>query len=551
MGTPTVAVGGQSIAGTHAADDAREAAALAPRRSRIVHTAAIIVLVIGLALTAVLSLGARSIHDNNEDRLLHQRAREVGAVLGAALSGAQAPLQAAALLAGATGGQRAQFEQLAQSLMKSNATFVSISLWSRNEEAAPLVVTGSAPALASETPADIRTFLGRVGTDKLAIHNMLNNPDRRLGYAIGAPDQPYLVYAEAALPKDRRATVDKNSAFSDLGYALYLGSKADPAQLIASSNAGGVLRGRTSGATVDFGDAKLHIVLTPRKDLGGTLLARLPWILAIAGALLTLLVAALVERLTLQRRNAQRLAHENAHLYLAQRSIAQTLQHSLLPEALPHVEGLEFAARYVAGVQGVDIGGDWYDVIPIDDDHLVLIVGDVSGCGLQSATMMASLRFAARAYAIQGDAPATILSKLSNMVSIARDGHFATLICLLVDVPARALRIANAGHPEPLVVSGNEGSFVKTEIGVPIGVNEPKPRQEVTVTVPSRSTLLMYTDGLVERRGELLDAGLERLKQAAVGADGSLESVVDTVLREAIPSGSDDDTAILGVRWLN
>jgi serine phosphatase RsbU (regulator of sigma subunit) len=238
-------------------------------------------------------------------------------------------------------------------------------------------------------------------------------------------------------------------------------------------------------------------------------------------------------------------------LYANQRSVAQTLQHSLLADVLPEVAGLEIAARYVAGVEGIDIGGDWYDVIPFDDSRVLVVVGDVSGRGLHAATMMAALRYSMRAYAAQRSSPAEILRALSNLVSVRRDGHFATVLCALIDVAGRTITCANAGHPEPLVVDGQDAQFIETTIGVPIGVWPDAQYDEVITTLPRRATLFMYTDGLVERRGEALDVGLQRLAEAAVTNQSSLDNVLGAMVARSIPDGSDDDAALIGVRWQN
>src|SRR5205807_2197441 len=108
--------------------------------------------------------------------------------------------------------------------------------------------------------------------------------------------------------------------------------------------------------------------------------------------------------------------------------------------------------------------GDWYDIIHLDDDAFILVVGDVSGRGLRAATVMASLRYAIRAYAAQGDQPATILDKLSELLSVAGDGHFATVICALVDVRRHQMIVANAGHLNPLLVVGRDAHFVPTDV---------------------------------------------------------------------------------------
>ena len=161
------------------------------------------------------------------------------------------------------------------------------------------------------------------------------------------------------------------------------------------------------------------------------------------------------------RFRSSEIADENRRLYSEQRSIAQTLQHALLPERLPKIRGVETSARYEAGVEGVDIGGDWYDLIALDDHRLLLVVGDVSGRGVRAAATMASLRYAIHAYAAQNDPPATILTKLSKLVNVGATGQLATILCALIDVEAHELTVTSAGHLPPLLISDGTGTFIQ------------------------------------------------------------------------------------------
>ncbi len=516
------------------------------------HVSVLVVLVVGVLITAVLSLGARSVHNSNENRLLRQRVREVATVVAAAIPTVQTPLASAAVLAEATNGNLAAFRRLMVPIVAAGQPFISASLWSTRSSARPLVVVGADPELATETPGVIRQLFQRtVGSATVTINNLLSAGNRRLGYALTVPsrDARFVVYGEAALPKQRRAAIEKNSAFADLGYALYLGRSVDSQSLLASSTGGALLQGRRASVTVPFGSSQLLVVMTPLTELGGTLLAELWWMLGLLGLALTLGATWLVGRLTRRHADAEALAAENQRLYAQQRTVAQTLQHSLLAEAFPQVEGLDFAARYIAGVEGIDIGGDWYDVVRVAGGNILMVVGDVSGRGLEAATMMASLRFATRAYAAEGYSPAVILSKLSGLVSVVQDHHFATVLCALLDVADRRITIANAGHPEPLLTSSSGAEFVATAIGVPVGVDAAASYPEVEVSLPRGSTLLLYTDGAIERRGELLDVGLQRLKDMSSFAGGSLTAFVDKIANTVIADSAEDDTALLGARW--
>jgi serine phosphatase RsbU (regulator of sigma subunit) len=535
------------------ATDASEASRRPRRRTLALST--VIVLLVGILVTAMLSISARVVHSNNEDRLLRQRVREAATVASASIPTLQIPLSSAAILAEATNGNPNAFKKLVEPFNKARAApFASVSLWSTEPSSnpKPIAVVGEAPELASQTPADVRGYIeSSRGKATTALNNLLEARDRRVGYGltVPGPNAHFLVYAESKFPAGRVARIASNSAFADFDYALFLGTKPTPADLIASSTGGAALSGRTDATTVPFGDSQLLVVLRPRGDLGGSFLANLWWILIVLGLALTAGAATLVERVSRRRVEAEQLAEDNARLYASQRSVALALQHSLLAEDFPTVPGLEIGARYVAGAEGIDIGGDWYDVLGVDANRVLVAVGDVSGRGLHAATTMASLRFAMRAYALDGDGPGAILEKLSRLVSVKRDGQFATALCALIDLRTREMRLASAGHPEPLLVADGDVSFIATKTGLPVGVREDGTYKETVCTLPTGGTLLFYTDGLVERRTEIVDVGLARLADAARGASGSLESMLSTVLASMIPEGSSDDTALLGLRW--
>jgi serine phosphatase RsbU (regulator of sigma subunit) len=525
-----------------------------PPTRRFVHLNAVIVLVVGLVLTMGLSIGAASLRNSNEKRLLTQRVEQAALVVGANVPSVQTPLASSAVLAEATGGDPDSFERFWDPIIDEDRLFQSASLWKVGTvDPRPLTVVGVAPSLARRPATERARYLARVfNADSFAVNNLLGDDDRRLGYGSTTHSRvaQYVVYAEAQLPRDRRSVSDADSAFAGLSYALYVGNDADPDQLLASSTGGASLVGEQSSTDIPFGDTSLRLVGVSETDLGGSFLARLPWLLAMTGVALTLAATTLVENLTRRRGEAEGLAAENAELYAGQRSVAQTLQHSLLPGEFPEIDRVEIDAKYVAGVEGIDIGGDWYDVVPLDGERVLLVVGDVSGRGLPAATMMASLRYSTRAYAAQGDSPAVILTKLSKLVSIPRDGHFATVQCAVLDFANATITVANAGHPEPLMLVDGRASFVKTATGPPVGVRLRDDYREVTAPLPPAATLLLYTDGLVERRGELLDVGLLRLQHAAERPElVELKPLLDMILNDVIPKGSDDDTALLGVRW--
>jgi serine phosphatase RsbU (regulator of sigma subunit) len=197
----------------------------------------------------------------------------------------------------------------------------------------------------------------------------------------------------------------------------------------------------------------------------------------------------------------------------------------------------------------VDIGGDWYDLIPLGERRAFLVIGDVSGRGVQAGTTMASLRFAIRAFVSEGHGPAEVLRHLTALLDVAHGGQFATILCGVLDGSDCQLTAANAGHLPPLLLDPSGSQYLQIPAGPPIGVRSTGSYREVTVSLPRHGTLLAFTDGLVERPGETLDESLERLRSALHGA-ASLTAVFDQIV-PLLNAGSRDDIAILGVQWPN
>ena len=519
-------------------------------------------LIVGLLVTGALALVSHSQFVSNEKRLLALRVRDADAAVAGALSGIQTPLVSAAELADSTHGNMAKFKALATPLVGaagSGRPYNSLSLWRVNSLASgPVAVQGAPPILAAQ-PSEAASFLAAAArSPKLSVIGLLKVPAPRLGYAFANPGTTggYVVYAENALPANRHSRLQSTSAFAGLDYALYLGRQQTPATLLVSNVRHLPLASPSHAETVPFGNNTLTLAMSSRAPLGGALPRDLPWIIGVLGTVLSIAAAALTLRLTQRRRAAEQLAErleviasENERLYAEQRGIAQTLQHAMLPASLPQIRGMQASARYEAGEQGVDVGGDWYDVIDLDGRRLLLVVGDVSGRGLRAATTMASLRYAIRAYAAQDDGPPEILNKISRLVDITECGQLATVLCAMVDTEQRRLTVTSAGHLPPLLISDGAGQFVDTEVGLPIGVEASASYRSTTMTVPSSATVVAFTDGLVERRGESLDEGLERLRETATRHHVGLPELLETLVTELVNGRSEDDIAIVGVRW--
>ncbi|MEK6229202.1 MAG: SpoIIE family protein phosphatase [Actinomycetota bacterium] len=235
-------------------------------------------------------------------------------------------------------------------------------------------------------------------------------------------------------------------------------------------------------------------------------------------------------------------AIEHAQLYARELDVAETLQRSLLPASLPHVAGLDLAARYLPGGE---VGGDWYDVIPLEDDGVMLAVGDVAGHGLQAASLMGQLRHALRALALDGHSPGEVIERLDRLVNLDGTG-MATVACMSLSPELDSMRLASAGHLPPLVVDANGvATFMEGRGSVPLGVSRGT-YEEAEVPLGPASRLILYTDGLVEDRGSSIDAGLEALREAAADGPSDPEalcaSIVATLGREG---GADDDVTLL------
>jgi serine phosphatase RsbU (regulator of sigma subunit) len=514
---------------------------------------------LGLLVTAAFAVISLRLYDRNEDRLLHLRAREVGSVLTAVVPSIQTPLASAAELADATGGDAARFRAFMAPYVGPGRQFASASLWRLGApKLAPTAVEGTPPALA-KLPAQARAFFAHAErSERLNINGLLTAPQPSLGFEFSTPGvkRGFAVYAENPLPKDRRSALARNSAFSDLNYALYLGHSRRQSALLVASLHRFPVKGRQASAVVPFGDTAFTIIVTPNGPLGGTFFANLPWVIVAVGVLISLAAALMTDRLARQREHAERLtgvldrvAAENHQLYTEQRGIAQTLQHALLPDALPSFGGLRVSARYIPAASGIDVGGDWYDVVATGDGRALLVIGDVSGHGLHSATTMALLRHASLAYAAEDSQPAAVLAKLSDFVNSDEHDYFATVLCALIDVEARSLTVASAGHIAPLLIDGDRGEYVKLNVNVPIGVPRDAEYEETVVPVPPNATLVAFTDGLVERRTEILDSGLARLRETATGQRLAPADLVEVLTRDLASKDHNDDTAIVVIQW--
>lgn len=261
---------------------------------------------------------------------------------------------------------------------------------------------------------------------------------------------------------------------------------------------------------------------------------------------LALILIALMAWLARRARREARV--QQGHLE-HERDIAQRLQRSMLPATLPTVDGLDVACRYRAAGEGIEVGGDWYDVVARDDGLVHAIIGDVAGRGIGAATLMGQLRSSFHAYAFDHTSPAEILRR---MLRLLPQGAMATAVCLTFDPYTGDLRYASAGHLPPLTVDGATGAVSVHELGgaPPLGFASADSLRDVELVLGVGSALVAYTDGLIERRTENIDVGIDRVARAlSAGRGCSADEIAGAVLDEVGgPAALDDDVALLVVK---
>jgi serine phosphatase RsbU (regulator of sigma subunit) len=306
------------------------------------------------------------------------------------------------------------------------------------------------------------------------------------------------------------------------------------------------LAGAVDNAPLAAGASPWLISVKARRPLVGSVAMASPWFVLGAGVLGSLLVAAIVEAAARRRDTA-------LALYASEHKMAETLQRSLLSE-LPAVPGLRLAARYLAAESGQEVGGDWFDAFPIGNGQIGIAIGDVMGHDLAAASAMAQIRAGLRAYAVDGDSPATVMNRLDRLVAAFEITPLVTVIYGIVDLPApdgsRMLRFANAGHLPPLL-RRPDGSVTPLGDGVSVLIGTPiqPDHSEATYRLPPGSTLLLFTDGLVEVPSRPIEDTLAELADHVAAVDPAAD--VETICGQVVAGAADtrrDDIALLAVQ---
>ncbi|MFB8208694.1 SpoIIE family protein phosphatase [Streptomyces sp. NPDC056010] len=243
---------------------------------------------------------------------------------------------------------------------------------------------------------------------------------------------------------------------------------------------------------------------------------------------------------------------QRAMLYEQEHDLAEGLQQAMLPRRIPDVPGAQIAVRYRSARLGRDIGGDWYDVIPLPGGRVGAVIGDVQGHDTHAAAVMGQLRIVLRAYAAEGHSPATVMARASVFLHELDTDRFATCTYAEADLTTGVVQLVRAGHVDPLVRDADSGCRrVPSEGGLPLGLSAEFGRLEYpvgTVELDPGQTMVLFTDGLVELPGADLDEGTQRLTALITNGPQDLDQLADRLCASVDERGGEDDVALLLLR---
>jgi serine phosphatase RsbU (regulator of sigma subunit) len=510
-----------------------------------------------VVLLLISTVGAWVVHNavrDQENRLLQERGNEVGLVLKEAVDSLTSQLETLGGVLRATNGSRGAFDRAVAPIEGSGATAPTIAVVHETATGFQVEYVRGALVHAGQTitgAAGAALSLAQTSGVVAPTQVLGAGSDRQIGFAIGPPSTPpgTLVYEQLSLgtlgPPQQAAA----EPFNELHVILYASATPTPSQALVTTADQIPLRGDVRSVMVTAGAAKWTLQVSAVDPLVGQPTAYAAWLTLGIGIIIALLLGLVVEGQTRRRRSA-------LALYRNEHELAEALQRSLLP-ALPTVDDLELAACYLPGSADQQVGGDWYDGFELSDGHVGLAIGDVLGHDIDAAALMSRVQTALRAYALMGEQPGSVLDRLEAVLASLDTERLVTVFYgVLGPVAAdgsRELVFANAGHPKPLIrrPSGAVEELLGASsllLGVSADVTEPRPQH--TVTLPAGSTLMLYTDGLVEVPGESFGDRLDALRRevSVHAADLSMSALCDWLLDQVQPEHRRDDVAILVAR---
>jgi len=348
------------------------------------------------------------------------------------------------------------------------------------------------------------------------------------------------------------------AAFRGVGGSVMLvDARRGSLDAIARSGRGGAESLAVDAPDVESASFRSGEAVVGEPDLDGISVHVRP--LAAGGAVIGVASVALADRRGLAPADEQLLstmtrlcaqALERAHLYESEHVIALRLQRALLPDAVVEHPAARIAARYRAGSESMLVGGDWYDTFALSGERIGIAVGDVVGSGIEAAASMGRLRSALAAFALEGTGPGSVIARLDAFAAGAGGVEFATACYAVVDPATGVVRYASAGHPPLLVVSpSGDARWLREARSPPLAAGlEEHTGDAVDLLVPG-STLLAYSDGLVERRSELIEVGLERLERNALElSELPVDELVNELLARLCADGAGDDVVVVALR---
>ncbi len=520
-------------------------------------------------VAVILTLGAagagawatHSIVRDQERRLLTERASEVGLLFTSAVGSITSSLTATRGVLQATDGSPGVFARAVRADVDTGkASRTTIALLSPVGGGSYRVVTAVGPMLTVGqiiTGARAATFDRTRKTPRktpliVSTPVLGSGADRSIGFALNASAAVGgigndVLYRESSLGKLSAGRQAGSAPFHEVSVVLYANRSRAPSELIISTT-GGTLPAKGSHYTPEpIGASTWLLGVRAKSSLVGGVAANAWWIVLLAGVAAALLLAALIE-FAVRRRDAA------VALYVAEHQQAETLQRSLLP-SLPQLPDLELAARYQAGGAGQQVGGDWFDAFALTSGGVGFAIGDVIGHDLEAAAAMSQVRAALRAYAYEGDEPAQVLSRLDRLVLTFELTQLVSVVYGVLSPlgpdGSRTLRLANAGHLPPLLQDPSGAVSQLTEgASVVIGVPFEERRSQTEQRLAPGSTLLLFTDGLLEGPDLSLSETIPQLARivASHSPEAGCEALCDQVLASRPNLTTRDDIALLALR---
>jgi hypothetical protein len=507
-----------------------------------------------LIITVVGAFAARAAVKDQESRLLRERTNEIGLVLTASISSLPGPLDVLGGVLRATNQSPTAFGQASAAAEVGSSAGDTFALVRKTANGF-MVVMAKGPGLhTGQIVSGVRAkaFQTALTSSALVPTAVIGSGAKRsLGFALGPPVAPAgtVLYREDLLGPVGAPRAAKTAPFSELNVVIYASSKPAPDEVLAETTTGLPLKGQVRTQPLPAGAANWTLQASAASPLVGTATEDAPWIVLIGGICLALLVGLVTEAESRRRRSA-------VALYDSEHRVAETLQRSLLP-SLPSIPGLDLAARYLPAALHQEIGGDWFDVFELADGRIGVVIGDVVGHDVAAAAAMAKVQSSLRAYGWSGAAPNEVLDRLDGFISNFKISDLVTVFYGVLSASdesgGRTLTFANAGHLPPFV-RDPDGSVRDLSAAASLLLGAPSlagtTRPQGTVALAAGSTLLLFTDGLVEVPGESLTTSLSQLgasvAAAAPGADAA--SVCNLLLAKLSPERLRDDVAVLTIQ---